>query len=74
MIDIKRVGENIKTYRNHSGMTQDELAAKIFVTRQAISNREKKNAMPSIDNVVSLAELFSVPIETLLSLKGDKNE
>jgi DNA-binding XRE family transcriptional regulator len=74
MIDIKRVGEKIKTYRNNMGMTQDELARKLFVTRQAISNREKGIAMPSIDNVVSLAELFPVPIGILLSLKRDKHE
>ena len=43
-------GEKLKKLRNESGMTQDQLAEKIFVTRTAISKWETNNGYPSIVN------------------------
>ena len=49
-----------------SGLTQDELAEKIFVTRQAVSRWETGETMPNTETLKMLSKLFDVSINTLL--------
>lgn len=76
MLSSKDIGLFIKKTREENQLTQEELAQRVYVTRQAISSWEKGLTFPSIDNVVSLCELFNCSIETLLCLKkgGEKHE
>lgn len=52
--------------RTKSGLSQDELAKKVFVTRQAVSRWETGETMPNTQTLKLLSKLFSVSINTLL--------
>lgn len=56
----------IRELRTKSGMSQDELAEKLFVTRQAVSRWENGETVPNIDTLKLLSGLFDVSINTLL--------
>ena len=52
--------------RENKGLSQQELADKLFVTRQAVSRWERGEVLPSSDMLRRLSELFDVSINTLL--------
>lgn len=68
MIDFVTVGNNIATNRKILGITQEELANKLFVTRQLVSKWENGIGTPSIEDVIALSKIFSISIEELLCL------
>ncbi len=63
------LGTQIKKYRNELSMSQDELAEKIFVSRQSISNWENDKTYPDIKSLLLLSEVFQVSLDQLI--KGD---
>ena len=58
--------DNIKKLREEAGLTQDEFAEKIFVTRTAVSKWENGKSYPSIDSLKVISELFGVSIDNLI--------
>lgn len=60
-------GEKLKQLREAHGMTQDELAAKIYVSRTAVSKWETNRSYPSIDSLKAIQQLFGTSIDDLLS-------
>ena len=52
--------------RTQKGLSQDELAAKIYVTRQAVSRWETGETVPNTETLKLLSKLFDVSINTLL--------
>lgn len=52
--------------RAEKGMSQDELAEKVFVTRQAVSRWENGETTPGLETLKRLSQLFDVSINTLL--------
>ena len=54
--------------RQEKGMTQQELAEKLYVTRQAVSRWENGDTTPSIDMAKLIANVLDVPIMTVLDL------
>lgn len=54
-------------YRKANGYSQEELAEKIGVSRQAISKWERSESSPDTDNLISLANLYGVTIDELLN-------
>lgn len=62
-----KLEEKIFLLRKEKGLTQLQVAEKIDVSRQAISKWESGTAVPSIDNLKLLGELYGVPVDTLLS-------
>ena len=60
------LGEKILTLRKARGWSQEELAGRIGVTRQALSRWESNAAMPDTVNVVQLSDLFGVSCDYLL--------
>ena len=56
----------IRELRTKKGLSQDELAEKVFVTRQAVSRWENGETTPNIDTLKLLSKLFDVSINTLL--------
>ncbi len=60
--------EMLKDVRKESGMTQEGLAAKLYVTRQAVSRWENGETTPGIDMVKLLAATLDVPVSRLLEM------
>ncbi|MBR4887915.1 MAG: helix-turn-helix transcriptional regulator [Clostridia bacterium] len=61
----------IAALRQKHGLTQDELAEKLFVTRQAVSRWETDETTPSADTLMELSKLFGVSINALLGTPGE---
>ncbi|HAB59818.1 MAG TPA: transcriptional regulator [Lachnospiraceae bacterium] len=59
----------IKKYRTNMNLTQDELAEKVYVTRQTISNWENNKSYPDIHSLLLLSSLFDISLDQLI--KGD---
>ncbi len=68
MIDFIAVGNNIASRRKQQNLTQEELANKLFVTRQLVSKWENGTGVPSIEDLLNLSEIFQINIEELLCL------
>ena len=62
-------GENLQFLRKRRGMTQEELAEKMDVSRQSVSKWESNAAYPEMDAILRLCDLFSCDMDTLL--RGD---
>ena len=58
--------ENIKSLRKSKGLSQEELAIKLNVVRQTISNLEQGLSVPDAEMLISISELFETPVNTLL--------
>ena len=63
------LNEQIKKYRTEMNMSQEELAEKIYVTRQSISNWENGKTYPDIHSLLLLSSLFGISLDQLV--KGD---
>lgn len=66
------LGEQIKKLRIDKNLSQVELANKLSVTKQSVSNWENGNIMPSIDMLMKIAVFFRVTTDYLLGL-SDKH-
>jgi transcriptional regulator with XRE-family HTH domain len=62
VIKMNVVNTSIKDLRKKKNMTQDELAEKLKVTRQAVSNWETGKTQPDIETLTQLAEVFDVSV------------
>lgn len=61
--------EKIQELRKQKGLTQEELAEILFVSRTAISKWESGRGYPNIDSLKAIAEFFNITIDELLSSK-----
>ena len=59
----------IKKHRDELGLSQEELAEKIFVTRQSVSNWENGKTYPDLQSLLRLSDLFGLSLDELI--KGD---
>lgn len=66
-IDNRIVGAAITELRMRAGMTQQQLAAGLNVSHQAVSKWEKGAALPDIQTLLTLTQMFGVTMEQLLS-------
>ena len=66
-IDNRVVGAAITELRMRAGMTQQQLAAGLNVSHQAVSKWEKGAALPDIQTLLTLTQMFGVTMEQLLS-------
>jgi transcriptional regulator with XRE-family HTH domain len=66
-ISAMEFGEKLLELRNGKGMTQEELAEDLYVSRTAISKWESGRGYPSIDSLKEISKYFSVSIDELLS-------
>lgn len=60
------LGERIQSYRKRAGLSQEALAERLGVSRQAVSKWEVDAAQPELDKVVALAKLFGITTDQLL--------
>ena len=72
MFDTMQVGRRIRTARIEKNMTQMELADRMGVSYQAVSNWERGNSMPDIGKLPELCELLGVTFETLLGGRSEE--
>lgn len=72
MLDSKAIGNKINDLRSKNKMSQDQMAEKLFVTRQAVSRWELGQSLPSIDSLLEMSHLFSVSFEDILCLNEKK--
>ncbi len=63
---MEALNENIRALRLQTGMSQVELAEKIGVSKQCVSNWENDNVAPSVEMLMKLADLFGVTTDALL--------
>lgn len=61
-----KIGDKLKEARLKNNMTQEEVAEKIFVSRQSISNWENNKTYPDIGNVIALSDLYEISLDELL--------
>lgn len=59
-------GEVLQTKRKSMGLTQEDLADKLFVSSETISNWETNKTTPDIDNVIRISQLFDISLNNLL--------
>lgn len=64
-----KIGEKITNLRTMAGMSQEQLAEILDVSRQSVSKWEMDQALPQLDKVLQMCELFKIPTDTLLKEK-----
>ncbi len=65
------IGSKLKTARSDAKFTQEEIAEKLGVSRQTISNWENSKSYPDIISVIKLSDIYSITLDALL--KEDEN-
>lgn len=68
---MTNISENIRVLRLSRGWTQEELAEKLHVTRQAVGHYESGRTVPDVDTCRRLAEVFGVSLEVVLEGEGE---
>ncbi|MDR3241547.1 MAG: helix-turn-helix domain-containing protein [Lactobacillaceae bacterium] len=62
------VGKNIRMIRNHFCLSQDQLADKLYVTRQSVSKWENEVDLPDLATMMKIREKLDVSIDDLVDL------
>ena len=63
------LGKQIKKYRQEAQLSQEELANRVYVSRQTISNWENDKSYPDVNSLILLSEIFHISLDNLI--KGD---
>ena len=63
------LGSQIRRHRTERGLSQDDLAAKIYVSRQTVSSWENDKTYPDVQSLLLLSAIFDVSVDSLI--KGD---
>ena len=66
-----QIGQQLKDARKQSNLTQEDVAEKLRVSRQTISNWENEKSYPDIISIIELSNLYSISLDSLL--KGDRD-
>lgn len=61
-----KISKTLKRLRSEQGITQEQLAEKLFISRQAVSSWENDRTQPDIDMLIKLTEVFGVSAEELI--------
>ena len=57
---------NLKLFRKKFGLTQEQIAERLGVSRQAVAKWERGDSLPDIDNIIALADMYEVTIDSLV--------
>ena len=69
VVNLKQTGQNIYLLREQSGISVKELQLLLgFATPQAIYKCQHGDSLPTVDNLVALSAIFSVPIDSILAV------
>ena len=64
-----KIGKRIKEHRADTGMSQDDLAQRVYVSRQTISSWENDKTYPDVQSLIILSDVFGTTVDELV--KGD---
>ena len=64
------IEKKLKDARLNAGMTQEQVAEKIMVSRQTVSNWETGKSLPDIISIINMSDLYQISLDELL--KGDR--
>ena len=74
MLDSKKIGNFLLELRKELNITQEELAEKLYVKRESISKWERGIQIPTVENIINLAEFYKVtPNEILYGERKNKD-
>lgn len=68
------IAENIKFLRKRAGLSQEELAEKIYVSRQSVAKWEKGESLPDIIKCRDLAMIFGTTVDNLINYSFEDEE
>lgn len=71
--DNMNINEKIMLLRKQHGWSQEELAYRLDVSRQAVSKWESGASVPEVDKIVLLSKIFSISTDELLAVSKDQN-
>ena len=63
---MRDIGKNIKSLREEKKLSQDQLAEKLFVTRQTVSNYETGRSRPDVEMLTKIADALDVDANTVI--------
>ena len=63
---MNNIGKTIKNLRSEKNITQERLAEKLNVTRQAVSNWETGKTQPDIDTITKISDILEIPVEEII--------
>ena len=63
---MNNLSNNLITLRKNNNFTQDDIAEKMYVSRQAVSKWERGESIPDVETLVALSEFYGVTIDDLL--------
>lgn len=66
---MQNIGKNIRKLRMKQQMSQDDIAPRLNICRQTLSNYETGKRLPDLDMLVKLADIFDVSIDALVGRK-----
>ncbi len=69
---LYKFGENLKSLRTKKGLSQTQLATKLWLNKSIISAYENEQRSPSLDVLIKLSYEFNVSMEYLLGIERDK--
>lgn len=70
----REIAERLYTFRKNSGLSQEELAEKIGVSRQAVSKWERGETSPDTENLILLAKTYDVSLDELILNKEEQKK
>lgn len=68
------IGEKIKQLRKANNMSQEELAEKLRVSRQSVSQWEQNSTLPSLDNLIAISKEFNVSLDDIVKQEAETNQ
>lgn len=73
VVDLKRTGQNIYVLREKQGLSVKELQTLLgFATPQAIYKWQHGICLPTVDNLVALSVIFSVPVDSIIAVESHR--
>lgn len=68
-MDLDNLGKKLKEVRLEKELSQEEVASKLFVSRQAVSRWETGKSIPDYPTLVSICELYNISLDNLFNIK-----
>lgn len=65
---------NLKLYRKKFDLTQEQVAERLGVSRQAVAKWERGETLPDIDNIIAMADMYEISIDSLVRNMSSYND